>query len=411
MPFPRPRLPHLRRASARQVVRRPAVIGAAALAVVLATATFLPDRTTPDEQARTAAGPGTQQASAVGRTEVTPRMRSEIESVVARGRTITQSRVAALGSTSAREALARDLTRCAWLGGQRYCLGVGFTTRTPAEVATSLARTQVLPGRETTGDLDPLAALVRTALLRPRAREAADRRELLRAAESVGKVWQLRQELEGVEVPVQFRTTQQAPTTTSARGARSADYPRRSRILRNAQTRSQNRTYWCGPATIQMIAWGASGTKVSQHTWARRLGTTTAGTAITDMVRIVNKHTDYDDEDHAGPYVALDISDYAFRQWYRLMMRHIHDYKAPVVLHPVLEKRYFPYLDDDASGHFQVGRGFDQNPDGRPLLGYYEPWDQSKFDPSEPFIPRVQWRRAYRSYRANQAHFQRNVGV
>ena len=32
-------------------------------------------------------------------------------------------------------------------------------------------------------------------------------------------------------------------------------------------------------------------------------------------------------------------------------------------------KRYFPYLDDDASGHFQVGRGFDKNPGGEPLRG------------------------------------------
>jgi hypothetical protein len=92
-------------------------------------------------------------------------------------------------------------------------------------------------------------------------------------------------------------------------------------------------------------------------------------------------------------------------------MRHVHDYRAPVVLHPVLLKQYYPYLDDDASGHFQVGRGFDQNPGGNPQIGYFEPWDQAKFDPSEPAIGRVQWRNAYRSYRANLDHFQHNVGV
>ena len=93
------------------------------------------------------------------------------------------------------------------------------------------------------------------------------------------------------------------------------------------------------------------------------------------------------------------------------MMKHVHDYRAPVVLHPVLLNQYFPYLDDDASGHFQVGRGFDQNPGGRPKIGYFEPWDQSKFDPSEPRIARTQWQNAYKSYRANKAHFQQNVGV
>ena len=107
----------------------------------------------------------------------------------------------------------------------------------------------------------------------------------------------------------------------------------------------------------------------------------------------------------------LDVSDFTFKQWYRVMMRHVTDYRAPVVLHPVLHKQYYPYLDDDASGHFQVGRGFDQDPDGNRKIGYFEPWDQSRFDPSEPAIERVQWRNAYKSYRANLDHFQHNLGV
>ena len=68
------------------------------------------------------------------------------------------------------------------------------------------------------------------------------------------------------------------------------------------------------------------------------------------------------------------------------MVRHIVDYRAPVVLHPVLLKQFFPYLDDDGSGHFQVGRGYDKRGDKTPLLGYFEPWDQQRFDPDEPFI-------------------------
>ena len=92
-------------------------------------------------------------------------------------------------------------------------------------------------------------------------------------------------------------------------------------------------------------------------------------------------------------------------------MRHVVDYRAPLVLHPVLLKRYYPYLDDDASGHFQVGRGYDKNGDKPLRIGYFEPWNQQRFDPSEPYIARVQWRSAYRSYRANQAHFQHNIGV
>ncbi len=93
------------------------------------------------------------------------------------------------------------------------------------------------------------------------------------------------------------------------------------------------------------------------------------------------------------------------------MMRHVDDYKAPVVLHPILLKRFYPYLDDDASGHFQVGRGYDKTGRSPVQLSYFEPWNQQRFDPSEPYIARVQWRDAYKSYRANQAHYAHNVGV
>ena len=160
-----------------------------------------------------------------------------------------------------------------------------------------------------------------------------------------------------------------------------------------------------------MIAWGWRDRRQDQALWADRLHTTSAGTGITDMVRVVNHNTGYDNADRAGPYVALDISDFSYRQWWRLMKKHIHTYKAPVVLHPILSKKYFPYLDDDASGHFQVGRGYHRTKDGQKLLGYFEPWDQSRFDPTEPRIARTQWQSAYKSYRANQAHFQHNLGV
>ena len=237
--------------------------------------------------------------------------------------------------------------------------------------------------------------------------------ELTMAARSVGKVWMLRHEIQGVPLPEGFaeRHPEVATAEVQARGGFGESYPERSKILTSKVARAQNTTYWCGPAAMQAIGWSSQEKRKNQSYWARRLGTTTAGTAITDMVRVVNNKTHYDDADHAGPYVVLDISDFTFKQWYRLMMRHVHDYKAPVVLHPVLLKQYYPYLDDDASGHFQVGRGFDQNQGGNPRIGYFEPWDQSKFDPSEPAIGRVQWRNAYRSYRANLDHFQHNVGV
>ena len=111
---------------------------------------------------------------------------------------------------------------------------------------------------------------------------------------------------------------------------------------------------------MQMIAWAWQGERRKQGHWAGKLGTTTDGSAISDMVRVVNNSTGFDREDRAGPYIVLDISSWSYKKWLLLNMRHLVDYRAPLVLHPVLLKRYYPYLDDDASGHFQVGRGYDK---------------------------------------------------
>ena len=199
--------------------------------------------------------------------------------------------------------------------------------------------------------------------------------------------------------------------SASAKPKTAADYPEKDKILDPDQTAEQTRSYWCGPTSMQMIAWGWYGKDGGQGKWARRLGTTTSGTDIGSIVRVINDATGWDQKKYAGPYITLDIGKFTYHQWYLLVMRHIHDYHAPIVMHPILLKRYFPYLDDDASGHYQVGRGYTKRGDKTNLISYFEPWNQQRFDPSEPFISRVQWRGAYKSFRANKAHPFHNIGV
>lgn len=387
----------------RPLWRHPVTIAAAVLALTLGVVPLLPDEG--EEQGAIAPTAETTTAPAApGRGTVTPAMQAEIERVLAEGTHLDRAQ--------GRTALARSAVRCARFEGQRYCLGFGWTNQSRADLAARLESRPALE-RERTGDLDADGLLTRARGRTSAERTEAERAELTMAAQSVGKVWLLRHEIQGVPLPEGFaeRHPEVATADVQARGGFGRSYPKRSKILTSKVAQAQNETYWCGPATMQAIGWSSQGKRKNQSYWARRLGTTSAGTAITDMVRVVNNKTDYDSKKHAGPYVVLDISDFSFKQWYRLMMRHVHDYQAPVVLHPVLLKQYYPYLDDDASGHFQVGRGFDQNPKGNPQIGYFEPWDQSRFDPSEPAIGRVQWRNAYRSYRANLDHFQHNVGV
>jgi hypothetical protein len=393
--------------ASRPLWRHPATIAAAALALTLGAVPLLPDGAAEDrgEIAPTAETTGTTgtAGTAVGRGALTRAMRVEIDRVLAEG--------AALDRAEGRTALAEASVRCATFEGQRYCLGFGWTDQ-PEQVLADRLEARPTDGRaERTGDLDADGLVARARSRTSTARTETERAELTMAARSVGKVWMLRHELQGVPLPDGFAERHPEAAGVDARGGFGESYPRRAKVLTSKVAHAQNTTYWCGPATMQAIGWGSQGKRKNQSYWARRLGTTSAGTAITDMVRVVNNKTDWDDATHAGPYIVLDISDFTFKQWYRLMMRHVHDYRAPVVLHPSLLTQYYPYLDDDASGHFQVGRGFDQNPGGNPQLGYFEPWDQSRFDPSEPAIGRVQWRNAYRSYRANLAHFQHNIGV
>jgi hypothetical protein len=392
-----------------------------AFVALLAATPFIPRGNDSDSAIRPSGERELAEPGAPGPGALTGAMRREIDRVVAAGR-----RLDGVSARLSPNQLASNLVRCADFDGQRYCLHTGWTTSTEADVRTRVATaTQALSTRraaaaETTGDLDLSETLRRTAALSPAERAATERAELTAAARSVAKVWMLRHEVQGVPLPSGFSEAHPEAglsartgltSTAAARTKTAADYPRVGRVLSWRRTAEQTTTYWCGPTTMQMIAWGWQGERKSQRHWADRLGTTTSGTAITEMVRVVNAATGYDRESRAGTYITLDISDWSFGKWSLLNMRHVVDYRAPLVLHPVLLKRYYPYLDDDASGHFQVGRGYNKNGDGPLRISYFEPWNQQRFDPSEPYISRVQWRDAYRSYRANKAHFQHNIGV
>jgi hypothetical protein len=415
------------------------IIAIAVLALVLIAAPFVPrgdDDHGPDGSLSSA---DPLAHATAGRGKVTEAMQREIDTVVAAGRTTGR---AAHGVRTDPADLVRTEVRCADFEGQQYCLHAGWTTRPEAEVVGELASRASSRSEsvETTGDLDLVSDLRRRAGLQPAARAAADRAELTEAAASVAKVWLLRHQIQGVPLPDGFldahpevqladerEATDGSPraqvtatptpnatttTTASATPVKPAwKYAERGTVLRKDRVAEQTKSYWCGPTTMQMIGWGWTGIKRTQRTWADRLHTTTDGTGITDMVRVTNRYTGWDRDDRAGRYVTLDIADWSYSQWWLLNMRHYADYHAPIILHPVLLKEFFPYLDDDASGHFQVGRGFDKDGADPNLISYFEPWNQQRFDPSEPYIARVQWRSAYRSYRANKAHFQHNIGV
>ena len=102
--------------------RRTIAVSAAALALLVAGTPFLPDDPGRLPQLQPRAGESLTTATASGIGAVTDEMRAEIERVIAEG-----ARMKASGRASTYD-LAIASTRCATLEGQRFCLGLGWTT-------------------------------------------------------------------------------------------------------------------------------------------------------------------------------------------------------------------------------------------------------------------------------------------
>ena len=453
---------------------RPRTVAAGALILLLAAAPFVPHggddhgSITPSSQQPRFAP---REAAQVGNTALTPAMRAEIDRVVA----ATAAAPRVRGRLTPGNAAA--VTQCADLDGQRYCLGLGFTQDSTANVQARMAAAVAPTARRTvnaghrrtvnTGDLSAQDQAARLAAMTPKQRAATARQELTDAARSVAKVWMLRHEIQGVPLPDGFlaahpearvaapdsastvaaraaaptRTASSTatvataastvspsapapaavgtPTSTPTEGAASVapvaakpvTYPKKVKILKARQTAEQVRTYWCGPTSMQMITWGWKQKDLGAQRWANHMHTTTSGTAITDMVRVVNRSTGWDRPDHAGKYIVLDIKNWSTQQFFTLMQKHIAQYRAPVILHPQLSTRYFPYLPYSGSGHFQVGRAYKTTKAGVQEIGYFEPWNPQRFHPSVPFVSRVQWLPADKVLAANKANSLHNIGL
>ncbi|WGX95858.1 hypothetical protein [Nocardioides sp. L-11A] len=343
---------------------------------------------------------------------------AEIDRVVGEVQDLQASKSQPAAGVPGADQQVENIFRCAeFMETARYCLGYGWTTSTEDAVQAELQAAVVTESArrsaaEETGDLSLQEMIDHASTMSLDERASTDRRELEDAAAGIEKFVQL-EELRLSANPVSIDAPAGSVGARAVIGGHT--YPESGGILQG-RVSEQETTYWCGPTTLQMMAWNyGSHAKVAQSTWATRLNTTTAGTAITDMVRVINNNGQLSKwvTQQDSNYVTLNIGSYTYAQWYQLNVNHYSTWSTPVVLHPILLKKYYPYLDDNGSGHFQLGRGwdFESHKTDSWQLKYYEPWNQQRFNPSEPFIPRKQKRWAKNSYLANKEHFQHNIGV
>jgi hypothetical protein len=315
-------------------------------------------------------------------------------------------------------AQAASMMRCFKLDSENYCLGLGFVDRVPT--GAQLRATLSPPERQAdgevgaeqdipTGDLTPAAFVAERAAMPKSTRVTAELDEMQAAWDGRAKARDLRLLAEssddeeadqspgqaGTEAsaqptpggptatvtpptlppvaPTRTTPTQGTPTPVPTPAA-PVTPPASAYIMKGFQT-SQEKGYWCGPATFQSIDWADDNQKDTQASWAKDLGSTTSGTAISAMVQQTNLKTNWDKP--AGAYIVQSVSHWNAQTFFTVHQKHLGVYKAPVIEHVQLLKRYFPYLAFNHSGHYQVGRGYDR---AKGTIGIYEVFNERRFN-------------------------------
>ncbi|WP_238159720.1 C39 family peptidase [Kribbella pratensis] len=315
-----------------------------------------------------------------------------------------------------------SMLRCFKLDTENYCLGLGFVDKLPTGaqlqslVSSPTLRAADEAGVEQdipTGDLTPADFVAQRAAMPKSTRVAAELDEMQAAWNGREKARELRELVAAQTPPVNPETpsdepttqatatptstatptatptatatvvpTRTAPTVAPSKPVPSAPQtpaapvktPASAYIMKGFQT-SQEKGYWCGPATFQSIDWADDNQKDTQASWAKDLGSTTGGTAISAMVKQTNVKTAWPKS--AGTYVVQNVSDWNAQTFFTVHQKHLGVYKAPVIEHVQLLKRYFPYLAFNHSGHYQVGRGYDK---ANGTIAIFEVFNERRFN-------------------------------
>lgn len=298
---------------------------------------------------------------------------------------------------------SKQVMRCFKLETENYCLGLGFVDQLPsgAQLSAMTAAPEAAIGSRSadddaeqdiaTGALSPAEFVSERSSLSDNARLDAELDEMQAAWEGREKARLLREldEPTGTsEAPAPTPTPTATPTTPERTTPASPGQPKpkppvsapvklpsSSYIMKGFAT-SQDKGYWCGPATFQSIDWADDNQKDTQASWAKDLGSSTSGTGISAMVKQTNLKTNWDLA--AGSYIVQNVGHWNTQKFFSVHQNHLGDAKpAPVIEHVQLLKRYFPYLAFNHSGHYQVGRGYDAK---KGTIGIYEVFNERRFN-------------------------------
>jgi hypothetical protein len=274
---------------------------------------------------------------------------------------------ATLGASAAKQ--SSSPMRCFKLEDENYCLGLGFvdTMPTAATISTEAAAPAVKSADSSTGALSASDFVAQRAAMSDQARLNAELSEMWTAWAGRDKARSLR--------TAGASTTPAVSKSASTMSALTARIPPAQFAMMGPYATSQERSYWCGPATLQSIDWADDKRKDTQASLARALGTS-SGTSISAMVRQTNLRTNWDIA--AGTYIVQSVRGWTASKFFSVHVRHLGDGTgAPVIEHVQLLKRYFPYLAFNHSGHYQVGRAYSKISG---TIGIFEVFNERRFN-------------------------------
>jgi hypothetical protein len=279
----------------------------------------------------------------------------------------TAPRSATLGVSAAKQ--SSPAIRCFKLQDQNYCLGLGFVDTMPTAATLSAAATapDIKSADSSSGALSPSDFVGQRAAITDQARLNADLSEMWTAWAGRDKARSLR--------TAGASTTAAVGKPASTMSVLTARTPPAQFAMMGLYATSQERSYWCGPATLQSIDWADDKRRDTQASLARALGTS-SGTSISAMVRQTNLRTNWDVA--AGTYIVQSVRGWTASKFFSVHVSHLGDGSgAPVIEHVQLLKRYFPYLAFNHSGHYQVGRAYSKI---RGTIGIFEVFNERRFN-------------------------------
>ncbi len=242
-----------------------------------------------------------------------------------------------------------DLFVCETIGGENFCTDMGFIDpETEKIVRAEFAAAVGKPIPNSGGDTSVEAMVTELLAMSPVELKAHQDAQLVDARESV---W-----------PEDLLVDVEEP---AAKGLISPQKIGNPLPIWNLQvpgltglkvsTFKQTKDYYCGPASLALIA-RANGVTKSQATWANALGTTEhSGTGLANIVAEINKNKSW--LKSGSKYKVLNVSKMSESDFKVHYKTRINGNRA-IVLHPKLHKKFFSYLKFDHGGHFQVGYGY-----------------------------------------------------